>query len=281
MEKIKLDPKSALFLEWGSKYYQNENLREYMNHLDLTAADEIKGEYNSICNFFDEVFINREFIVENYIKDELQKTEKEHLIIILAAGKSPLSLDLVQNYSGKINKIIEIDISGMDEKKELYDVHYPNFADKIKCITADFTSTPILEFMNNLLHEYYDNLPCIILLEGVSYLLNKEELEKIIASFKSKNKNNTFILEYMLPTEEMSPERKEIPVKFLEKSINHSIMKQANLLSETTLSNIMNRLDAKFIQKNNLTNAEKLRTGKNRYFPNPEDGWLECSVWQI
>ncbi|MFA8341769.1 MAG: hypothetical protein ACEPO8_02240 [Rhodothermaceae bacterium] len=279
MEKIKLDPKSALFLEWRSKYYTGDKFREYLTHLDLSAAEEIKSEYNSICHYFDEVFINRGFIVENYIKNQLAKSEQEHLIIILAAGKSPLSLELVQKYSGRINKILEIDVSGMDEKKELYDVHYPDFAEKIKCITADFTSTPILEFMHNLLNEYYNDLPCIILLEGVSYYLSQCELEKMVASFKSKNKNNTFIFEYMLPADQLSPERKEIPAKFIETS--NFDKSKASFFTGPVLSNMMDKLDAKLLQKDNLTNAEKLRTGENKYFPNEEDGWLECSIWQI
>ena len=281
MNKIKLDPKSALFLEWGSKFYKSEDLCKYLNHMDLSAAEEIKGEFNSICNFFDEAFINKEFLVENFIQKKLYETEQEHLIIVLAAGKSPLSLDLVQKYSEKINKVIEIDVSGMDEKKEIYYVHYPEFSDKIKCITADFTSTPILEFMNNLLNEYYKDLPCIILLEGVSFYLSKEDLEKIISSFKSKNQNNTFILEYLLPEEEISPERKEIPLKFLEKSNGNFSAKKADLISKNALSQMMHKLDAKFVKKENLANAEKQRTGENKYFPKPEDGWLECSVWQI
>lgn len=279
MEKIKLDPKSALFLEWGAKYYTGDKFQGYLTHLDLSAAEEVKNEFNSICNYFDEAFINREFMKENYIQTELGKSEQEHLIIILAAGKSPLSLELVQKYSSKINKILEIDVSGMDEKKEIYDIHYPDIAEKIKCITADFTSTPILEFMNNLLNEYYNNLPCIILLEGVSYLLTRDELEKIVSSFRSKNKNNTFILEYMLPSEQLSPERKDIPLKFVEKANKSSA--KANFLSDKSLSNMMKRFDAKLLQKDNLTNAERLRTGSNKYFPKPEDGWLECSIWQI
>ena len=277
MNKIKLDPKSALFLEWGSKFYQSKDLGKYLNHLDLSAADEIKSEFNSICNFFDEAFINKEFLIENFIQKKLYETEKEHLLIVLAAGKSPLSLDLVQKYSEKINKVIEIDISGMDEKKEIYYVHYPECADKIKCITADFTSTPILEFMNNLLNEYYKDLPCIILLEGVSYLLSKDQIEKIVSSFKSKNQNNTFILEYLLPEEEISPDRKSIP----QKSASGLLEKKAGLISGNALTNMMSKLDAKLVKKENLANAEKLRTGKNKFFPKPEDSWMECSVWQI
>jgi len=279
MEKIKLDPKSALFLEWGSKYYTGEKFREYLSHLDLSAAEEIKSEYNSICHYFDEVFINREFIVEKYIKNQLSKFEKEHLVIILAAGKSPLSLELIQKYPNKLNKILEIDISGMDEKKEIYDVHYPDFAERIKCITADFTSTPILEFMHNLLNEYYNDLPCIILLEGVSYYLSEAELQKIVSSFKSKNKNNTFIFEYMLPADKLSPERREIPAKFIETS--NFDKSKASFFTGNVLSDMMGKLDAKLLQKDNLTNVEKLRTGKNKYFPKAEDGWLECSIWQI
>lgn len=281
MDKIKLDPASALFLEWGTKSFQSEVVKSYLQHLDFSSAREAKAEFESICNWYDEVVLNCEFIVENYVGNELNKSDEEHLILILSAGNSPLALEILKRYYGKVNQVLEIDTSGMDEKKELYGVFYPEYSGKIKCLTADIKARPVLDLLNNLLYEYYNESPCIIIMEGVSFYLEKHELEKIISSFKSRNGSNTFIFEYLLPEDKIADDRKNIPAKMFEKIKKYKGHKSISKFSDDNVNEIMFKVGGRLVKKDSLMQMEKLRTGQNKYFRKPEDGWIESAVWQL
>lgn len=281
MDKIKLDPASALFMEWGVKNLDSDILQSFTDHLDFSSAKEIRNEFNSICSWYDEVVLNCEYIIDNYIEEELNKSDEKHLILILSAGNSPLALEILKRFEHKVNQILEIDSSGMDEKKELYGVFYPQYAEIIKCITADIKSKPVLELLNNLLHEYYNDSPCIIIMEGVSFYLDKCELEKIIASFKSRNGSNTFIFEYLLPDEKVTDERRTIPVQVFDKIKQYKGIDRVTTLSNENVNDIMQKIGGRLVKHDSLMNMEKLRTGQNKYFQKPEDGWIESAVWQL
>ncbi len=281
MDKIKLDPTSALFLEWGARSLDSDVVQNYVQHLDFSSAHEVKKEFESICNWYDEVVLNCEFIIENYVENELNKSDEEHLILILSAGNSPLALEILKRYENKVNQILEIDSSRMDEKKELYGVFYPEYSEKIKCITADIKTRPVLELLNNLLHEYYNDSPCIIIMEGVSFYLKKNELEEIISSFKSRNGSNTFIFEYLLPDENISDDRLSIPNKVFEKIRKYKGFKSISRFSDDNVNDIMHKNGGRLVKKDSLMQMEKLRTGQNKYFQKPEDGWIESAVWQL
>ena len=93
----------------------------------------------------------------------------------------------------------------MGTKEEFYNFYYPNEASPIKSVTAEITSPSILSFINSILHEYYNDIPCIILMENLSEYFDPETLKKIIISFKSKHGNNRVILDCILPEEITSP----------------------------------------------------------------------------
>jgi hypothetical protein len=78
----------------------------------------------------------------------LDADESECQLVFPAAGKSPLALELLERNHSKINRIFEIDISGMEEKKKLYDRICPDNSKKIICITADITSPNIASLLN-------------------------------------------------------------------------------------------------------------------------------------
>ena len=281
MDKLTLEPTAALVMQWGKAAYKNETLSEFIQHLDLSSGNELFDQINSICDWYDEVILNRKYFITKYINDEIAKSKEDVLLLNLGAGKSPLSLEVLQNNFDKVDKILEVDIAGMDDKKELYDKFFPKFSDKIKCITADITSPAILTLLNGILHEYYNDLSCIIVLEGISYYLDKRELENIVTSFKSNKKNNYMVMEYLVPPEKISEINKDIP-----KKVFNTIQKYSglNFISEYSIDNlkeIFNKYDGELKLLNNLREIEKLRKGDNKYFVNEDDGWIECSVWKI
>ncbi|MGD8780514.1 MAG: class I SAM-dependent methyltransferase [Ignavibacteria bacterium] len=279
--KIKLEPTAALVMKWGRNAFKNKTPQKFIEHLDLSSGSELYDKCNEICEWYEEVIINRKYFINDFIKSEISKNDKEYLIINLAAGKSPLALEVLEENHKRIDKVLEIDVAGMDEKKELYDKFFPEYSEKIKCITADITSSSILSLLNSLLHEYYNNHNCIIVLEGVTYYLNKRDFERIISSFRSPYKNNLIVVEYMVPEDSLCEQRKNIPVEIFEIIKNYSELDEIVTYSIDDLSAIFESNDAELKIMNNMIQIEKYRKGKNKYFRNTDEGWIECAVWRI
>lgn len=281
MHKLKLEPTAALVMRWGKKAFCEEVVKRFVEHLDLTSANDLFEKCCTICNWYDEVILNRKFFVNNYINEHLAQTDKHHLVIILAAGKSPVSLEILLKNQSKIHKVIEVDIAGMEEKQELYDVHFPNFSDKIKCITADITSNTILMVLKDLLNQYYKDVPCIVLLEGISYYLTVEEIKGILTSFRSESKNNTLLMEYLLPETSIAPQNREIPLALFGEIQSYSGIDYITRLDSGQLTEMMNEVEGKLIKLSRMNEIEQLRVGANKYFRSDNDGWIECSVWRL
>ena len=281
MNKLKLEPAAALNMIWGRSAFKGDVLDKFISQLDLSSGKELYEECRTICDWYEEVVINRKFFIESYISQKLRTSEEEHLIIILAAGKSPLSLSFLNSHLQKINKILEIDLSGMDEKKELYDRLFPEYSDKIKCITADISSKSMLMLLNSCLNEYYNNIPCIVILEGVACFLRKEDINNIIASFRSEKKNNQLIVEYLLPAEEIAVEKRNIPTSIYS-VIQESIgLDEINFYTNEIITELVTSNNGNLVELKNLNSLEKDRLGENKYFTKSNDSWIECSVWEL
>jgi O-methyltransferase involved in polyketide biosynthesis len=281
MNKLKLEPASALAIKWGWRAYNKTLLRNFIDHLDLSSANELYNKCHSICDWYEEAVINKKFFIGQYIKEILSQSENEHLVVILAAGKDPLGLSILIENSDKVDRILEIDLSGMDSKKELYDKLYTEYSDKIKCITADITSEAILQVLNKLLHEFYKEHSCIIVLEGISYFLPEEDLATIIRSLKSEMRNNTIILEYLLPFEKISSRVNHIPSSVFKLIKEDCQLEDITFYTNENIKALFENFGGRRIKFCSLSEIEKIRTGANSFFPTASDGWLECSVWEI
>ncbi len=279
--KIKLEPTAALVMKWGKRAFKKETPQKFIEHLDLSNGTELYEKCHQICDWYEEVILNRKFFINDFINSEISNSDEEYLIVNLAAGKSPLALEILEENHDRIDKVLEIDVAGMDKKKELYDKFFPEYSHKIKCITADITSSPMLALLNNLLHEFYNDHPCIIILEGITYYLNKRDLEKMISSFRSAEKNNLVIVEYMVPEEKLSNQRKKIPTQIFNTIKEYSGLEEIVTYSIDDLSQIFESNDAELKVMNNMMQIEHYRKGNNQYFRNTEEGWIECAVWRI
>ena len=281
MDKLKLEPTAALVMQWGKTAFANKTLQKFIHHLDLSSGKELYEKCSLVCDWYEEVILNRKYFISNFIHSEISKSKEEHLVINLAAGKSPLALEILEKNFDNVDLVLEVDVAGMDEKKELYDKLFPQYSEKIKCVTADITSQSILKLLNNLLHEYYNDHNCIIVLEGITYYLNMNDIENIVASFKSPQKNNLLIFEYMVPNEMVSEKRKEIPQKVFDIIKSYSGLNEISTYSFEKVSEMFGKNGAKLRVVNCLKEIEKARKGDNKYFHNTDDGWIECAVWQL
>ena len=281
MSKLKLEPTSALVMQWIKNALRDDIVQKFIQYLDLSSGEELYNKCNSICDWYSEVIVNRKYFISEYIKKEIENSDEEVVVINLAAGKSPLALQVLEKHSGKIDMVLEIDVAGMGAKKELYDKHFSEFSQKIKCITADITSQILLSSLNSLLHEYYKNHKCIIVLEGVSYYLSKSNIENIVSSLKSKNKNNLFVFEYLVPAEHISEGKKHIAQNVFEVIQQFAGLKNITSFTFENVTEIFSNAEAELKSASSLFEIEKLRLGRNEFFKTKEESWIEFCVWEL
>lgn len=169
MDKLRLEPTAALVMQWALRLYNEEAILRFVSRLDLSSGKTIFDKCHSVCNWYDEIILNRKSFIKHLIEQELCAAKQEYQLVFLAGGKSPLPIEILFRYSPKVYRIFEIDVSGMEEKNRLYLELFPEYLEKLKCINADIASPDILDVLNRTEIGYRTDLPTIILMEGISY----------------------------------------------------------------------------------------------------------------
>jgi hypothetical protein len=182
--KLKLEPTAALVMKGALSLYQKSPALEFVKRLDLSSGTELYVKCRSFCDWYGEIILNRKNFIRHLIEQRLTADEREYQIIILAAGKSPLAIEITSEYAGKIHRIFEIDISGMDDKQCIYNSVFPEYADKMKCLKSDISCGDIPLILNSGNTGYRNELPSIVIIEGISYYLKEKDLKGIIAGFR-------------------------------------------------------------------------------------------------
>jgi hypothetical protein len=281
MDKVKLEPTAALVMKWAMKSYTNEIVLQFINQLDLSSGEELFAKCRAVCKWYEEVIQNRKCFIKQLIEQQLAATESEYQLIFLAAGKSPLAIEmLIKNYS-KIRLIFETDMYGMGEKKKLYDKVCSDFSNKLKCITADIASTNVVTMLDKLEIGYRHDIRTIILLEGISYYLSITEMKKIIASFQSEKKKNIIIIEYLVPCEYVDINRRHIPKQIFKIIQERTGLNESSCYTEDELKGYFREEAGDLIESYSMVDMEFARTGINTYFKKPNDGWIECVIGKI
>ena len=282
--KLRLHPTAALVILWSLPLYAGglAPVREFVEMLDLSSGEDLVRRCDAICDWYGEVILNRKHFIKSLVEKLLAESEnrvgKEMQIVILAAGKSPLALELLIEASSRIARIFEVDLAGIEEKMKLYSRLAPDIALKLRCLTADVTSDDLLFRLAG--EGFNPEAPSIILMEGISYYLPKEDLEKIVSKFRSGGRNQ-FIVEYLVPCSELKSARRTIP-----KGIFSLIRKEAGAdgticYTELELSRMFQRSGGREISCTDMSEMELLRLGFNKRFCERKDGWIKCFLGAV
>lgn len=271
MQKIKLNPASALFMKIEAANSANAKTRRFVDYFDTSSADELNRTHAHHYPLLTEIVKNKFFSYKNYFEEHFKNCENEQLVVILSAGQTLLSLELLEKFNEKISLIVEIDISGMENKMMVYDLHYPEYAEKIKCITADIKTSPIIDLLNEIFEELYCNYQSLIIFEDLSCFLEEYDLEKLFRSFGKRAQKNTILMEYAKSGNEAG----NVLNDFFHKE------KSPKLITEKMVNNSLNRIGVQIQKKFDMNFIEKLRTGTNNYFNTPVNNFLETAVIKL
>jgi len=275
--KLRLEPTASLVMRWALGLYNEGAALRFVNRLDLSSGKDLYEKCHAACSWYAEIILNRKSFIKRLIEQELYAAKEKYQLVLLAAGKSPLPVEILSSCSSKVDRIFELDVSGMEEKERLYAELFPEFLEKLRCVNTDIASPDIPGVLDSAGTGYRHDLPVITVLEGISYYLRKQELKNIIAGFQQE-KRGIFIIEYLVPYRCVTQPRRSIP-----EAIFSIIQKDCGLDSITSytqeeLGSFFRESGGGLVAGYSMADMELARTGANAYFKKPSDGWIECVV---
>jgi O-methyltransferase involved in polyketide biosynthesis len=276
-KKLKMEPTAALVMKWALSLYQKSPALEFVKRLDLSSGTMLYEKCRSVCDWYGEVILNRKSFIRHLIEQSLTADERKYQLIILAAGKSPMAIEIMSQYAMKIHRVFEIDISGMDDKQCIYNNLFPEYADKIKCIKSDISCGDIPLILNDGNNGYSREFPSIIVIEGISYYLKEKDLKGIIEGFR-RQAEAYFIIEYLVPGNCICQSRKYIPQQVFEIIHDDCELDGITKYTKEKLQTFFKECGGKLLNCYTMTDMELNRTGTNTYFKDRADGWIECAT---
>jgi len=276
-DHTRLEPTAALVMLWSEQLYRTGSAARFYSLLDLSAGENLRQECERTCPWYSEVLLNRKSWIRTLAGRFIRGAGRPCQIIIMAAGKSPLALELLDDCGDAIRSIIETDIHGMEDKQRLYNNAAPQHAKKIRCVTADLSDIPGTIVALRGTGRYDPALPACVVMEGISYYLPPAILSGVAEQFASPDGTNRIIFDYLLPCRLVHEERQKYP-----RGVWRAINRDCNPGGTTTysgqeLDNILATAGCSRIFHHTMHDIERERTGTNRFFSAPADGWIQIA----
>lgn len=268
-----LEPTAALVMLWARDLYRTGSAARFYSCLDLAAGEQMRRECEAVCPWYAEVILNRKWFIREIAARFVADACAPCHVVVLAAGKSPLALELLDACGDVIASVIEVDIEGMEEKQHLYERAAPAHAAKIRCVPADLADLPGTAAA--IAGAGYDpDLPTVVILEGVSYYIPPAVLSGIVSFFASPDRKNLAIVEYLLPCRLVAEKRRNIP-REIWRIINRDCNQGGTVTySPEEIEQALARAGCDRVVQHPMHEIELARTGANRYFPAVVDSWI-------
>lgn len=276
-DHTRLEPTASLVMLWSKELYRTGSAARFYSLLDISAGEYLRQECERACPWYCEVLLNRKFWIRRLAGRFIRGAGQPCEVIIMAAGKSPLALELLDDCGDSVTSIIETDIHGMEEKQRLYERAAPEHAGKIRCVTADLSDIPGTLAAIRGSGRYDPAIPSCIVMEGISYYLTPDVLAGMAGHFGSRDGTNRIIFDYLLPCRLVPEERRQYP-----RGVWRAINRDCNPGGTTTysgeeLDTILSPAGCRHVVHHTMHDIERERTGTNRFFPSPADGWIRIA----
>ena len=276
-----LEPTAALVMIWARDLYRTGGAADFYSCLDLSAGERMKQECDMVCPWYGQVVMNRKWFIRHLVEEFIERAGAPCQVIMPAAGKSPLALELLDACKDRIASVIETDITGMEEKQRLYKRAAPAHTGKIRCVPADLYDPQGTAGAIRATGRYDPRLPTFVITEGISYYIPPAVLSGIISLFASDGKKNRAILDYMLPCRLVRDERRHFP-RGIWQIINRYCNPDGTVTySPDEMEQTLTRAGCSHIEHHPLHDIELHRTGMNRYFPAISDGWIQIAAGRL
>lgn len=275
--QLKVPATSRLVLELAMQLYNSPLQRQYMAAIDFSETNSIFYELqHRFPESIDTVCLRKQSI-RDLLKTQLTTISRPQ-VIILGAGLDPLSLYLLENYQENISRIIEVDSGYIEEKQHIYHHLIPAEAQPqfIKC---DVTDTALL-WSKLLENGYQENIPAIIIFEGVIHYISNEAFVQTMQLFKTRDHRNHVMLDYSISEEDLVPSYLPSYRGILE-IMESFIGRPFNLNSRADMAGMLRQLNASQGTFEPLSDIEKRVKGHHHFFHLPGEGIIEMLSFAI
>ena len=259
-----LEPTASMVVEMSQPLYKNNPLlNDFIKAFNLDSGKELVKKCREITPICDQILLNRKFWVYDHLVEQIDKINKPAQIVLLAAGKTPLSLQLLLSHSKKIKHIYEVDLTSLEDKKAVYKNLNTNLNEKISFLQYDLTND---NWLNELIKIGLNTqIPTFFVMEGISYYLSSSCLKNMIKVMQSLSQGFVSI-DFKYPKKN----------NYNTENQKHQTQIFAYIKDYCNLDFITSydRFDLEELLKDMVTNThyfsidaiEKKRTGQNQYF---------------
>jgi O-methyltransferase involved in polyketide biosynthesis len=278
---LELEPTAALVMDWAKDLYLTGSAGAFVSHLDLSAGHRMRQECDAVCPWYSEVMMNRKWFIRHSTSVIIADLDDPCQVLILAAGKSPLALELLETCPDRIGAVIETDIAGMEEKKRIYQEVAPNAAKKIQCVYADLYDFAGTRTTIETTGTFDPDRPTIIVFEGISYYLPPTVSSSVLSQFSSETRQNAVILDSLLPCRLVREDR-----RYISRGIWGIIHRDCNFKKTVTYSPeemdaLLSSAGCDQVRQHAMDEMERLRIGKNQFFLSDRDCWIRISTARL
>jgi O-methyltransferase involved in polyketide biosynthesis len=280
LPRINLEPTAAFVIDLAKELFTSSELtNSYFERLDLRSASGLIEGYQraEIYDLTRELMCNRKYFIREKTLEILEGKQSTD-VIILAAGKSPLSLELLDNGNviEKLGSIFEVDVESFTEKKRVYE-ELIGKQNRVQFIEADICSPELFKVLKARSH----SRSRVVILEGITHYLTFEELQSIVENLATDNESTSIILEFGPPFETRCERVVPIAQKAYEVIEELHFGKPMTKFSFNELENLFNSVGGRITEHATMEKMEMYRTAKNHFFPETNSGWVECVVGTI
>ncbi|MDD4003695.1 MAG: class I SAM-dependent methyltransferase [Elusimicrobiaceae bacterium] len=275
MARHKMGAAAALIMQWV-KVNSSGAAKRYADLLDLSEADPLYISCAEICPWYAEVIFNRKFMIKRLIQARLDQSELPCQLVLLGSGWSPLALELIETRRARLAQIFEIDHESPAEKKKLFYEVEPLSKGLVTFIGSELGALDRLDK-----HGIRRDIPSIILLEGASYFLPPKTLAHMMRLFKSGQRHNYCIAEYLVPEGQVTSFRRDIPHAIFDSIAMAGGYADMTTYNRASLSALFRGEGGEPLEHFTLSDMEKQRTGETKFFPSADHGWIEILTAEL
>lgn len=267
---------AALVMLWARSYFEDtRTIRHYMDRLDLVPGIPLLELYNRTCPWYSEVIVNRKHFIKNAVLSLLQAGNSPAVIANLGAGFSPLALELSDQLSSDLN-FMELDLENTGVKEQLYREIIPGCSGFIRCIQADITDPRQLISILKKGCGTSRKTRLIIVMEGLTYYIGRQQMELMAAALTASFPGLAVVFEHLKPCHLISDTRRHIPYDIFSHVRDYTGCREMTTYTEEQIRTIFGHGFS--LSYTDMDQMERRRTGTQKYFPTPEDGWLSVAV---
>lgn len=275
--RMKVAPTAALVLLHARPLYETGLTNAYFSRIDFgdiyELSDALQLSYRDFANtiLYRKRFIR--YLLEQYLVDGLPVQ-----VCIPGAGLDPLSLHLLEHHPAAVSHIFEIDNDHLGMKEQLCRRLLPD-STQLCFIRADIRDTQhLLHCLRN--GGYRPEQSSVIIFEGVLHYISDEQFLNIMRLFRTPNKTNVVMMDFMLP-EESLPDNAKPVFRAIREKMECFIGGTFQVYSRQQIFTLVELLQGDVASIDSMQDVEFKLNGRNELYYEEGEGFMEMVSFYI